>query len=286
MLTQALTLTIEPNRAAIWHGQILQDLYRNDAVAANYEGAVVGAKLIRILKQTQSGYADAGLPETVYIENIGNARAGAMLTLLITHNPRHGKAYRGKILPEVTPITIGLQQPAPAPWQRAMFAHDKSRIGKILCASRELQQICLAWLAEQRPDLVPCVSIDAAAIDALGLDDIQQQLSQPRVTLKSGGEIVIEQTEALTAIDVNQGQAGNALTTNLEAVREAARQIRLRDLRGIILVDALKMTARTDQAKLLQAAKDAVASDKGRVNVFGITKLGLLEMTRQGGFIA
>jgi len=112
------------------------------------------------------------------------------------------------------------------------------------------------------------------------LDEIIDELQESAVALPGGGNLVIEPTEALVAIDVNGGEAANPLAVNLQAVREIARRIRLRNMAGIIVIDALKMKNRTDKAKVLNALDKAVANDPAGVQVFGLTKLGLIELTR------
>ncbi len=110
----------------------------------------------------------------------------------------------------------------------------------------------------------------------------------PTVQLKSGGYIVIGVTEALVAIDVNSGRATRegsieqtALNTNLEAAEEIARQLRLRDIGGIIVIDFIDMEVRENRRRVLEAFKDALARDKTRTQVFEISELGLVEMTRK-----
>jgi ribonuclease E len=109
-----------------------------------------------------------------------------------------------------------------------------------------------------------------------------------RVPLKSGGSIVINQTEALVAIDVNSGKATQkgsieetALQTNLEAVEEVARQLRLRDLGGLIVVDLIDMRDRKNRSEVERAMKTHLKNDKARTKVGRISRFGLLEMSRQ-----
>ncbi len=109
-----------------------------------------------------------------------------------------------------------------------------------------------------------------------------------RVPLKSGGSIVINQTEALVAIDVNSGKATQkgsieetALATNLEAVEEVARQLRLRDLGGLIVVDLIDMRDRKNRGEVERAIKNHLKDDKARTKVGRISRFGLLEMSRQ-----
>jgi ribonuclease E len=111
---------------------------------------------------------------------------------------------------------------------------------------------------------------------------------QPTVRLKSGGYIVINQTEALIAIDVNSGKSTRernieqtALRTNLEAADEAARQMRLRDLAGLIVVDFIDMEEGRNNRSVEKRLKDALRADRARIQVGRISSFGLLEMSRQ-----
>ncbi|HEV8579030.1 MAG TPA: Rne/Rng family ribonuclease [Thermoanaerobaculia bacterium] len=121
--------------------------------------------------------------------------------------------------------------------------------------------------------------------------DLEPQIDriyERRVELPSGGSIVIDATEALTAIDVNSGrstraatQEETALNTNLEAATEVARQLRLRDLGGIVVVDFIDMRASKNQRRIEKAVKDALKEDKARTTVGRISANGLLEINRQ-----
>ncbi len=122
-------------------------------------------------------------------------------------------------------------------------------------------------------------------------NDVESQLDamyQPTVRLKSGGYLVIHQTEALVAIDVNSGKATRernieqtALKTNLEAAKEAARQCRLRDLAGLIVVDFIDMEEQRNNRSVEKRFKDALKDDRARIQVGRISNFGLLEMSRQ-----
>jgi ribonuclease E len=100
-----------------------------------------------------------------------------------------------------------------------------------------------------------------------------------KVWLPSGGSLIIERTEALTVIDVNTGK--NVGTSNLEAAEEVARQLRLRDIGGIIVIDFIDMEIRENRDKVAAALRNALARDKTRTQVFDISELGLVEMTRK-----
>ena len=120
---------------------------------------------------------------------------------------------------------------------------------------------------------------------------IESQLDSmfsPTVTLKSGGYIVINQTEALVSIDVNSGRATRehsieetARKTNLEAASEIARQLRLRDLAGLIVIDFIDMEEGRNDREVEKRLRDAVKNDRARVQIGKISQFGLLEMSRQ-----
>jgi ribonuclease E len=115
-----------------------------------------------------------------------------------------------------------------------------------------------------------------------------ETIQSPQVTLKSGGYLVINQTEALVAVDVNSGKSTRernieetALKTNLEAADELARQLRLRDMSGLIVVDFIDMEDNRNQNAVERRMKDAMRSDRARVQIGSISHFGLLEMSRQ-----
>jgi len=128
----------------------------------------------------------------------------------------------------------------------------------------------------------------APVFEATGIEKEIEKALRRRVWLKSGGYIVIDHTEALVAIDVNTGKyvgkrdfEQTVLKINLEAVGEVVRQIRLRDLGGIIIIDFIDMEPEEHRQQVFQALKKALSEDKARTNVLEISELGLVEMTRK-----
>jgi ribonuclease G len=124
--------------------------------------------------------------------------------------------------------------------------------------------------------------------EALGIEKEIDKALRRRVWLKSGGYIVIDHTEALVSIDVNTGKyvgkrdlEQTILKINMEAVGEVVRQIRLRDLGGIIIIDFIDMESPEHREQVYRALKRALAEDKARTNVLEISELGLVEMTRK-----
>jgi len=129
---------------------------------------------------------------------------------------------------------------------------------------------------------------DRPLFSKFNLEDQIESIYKRRVPLPSGGEIIVDGTEALTAIDVNSARAsrkGDAedtiLQTNLEAAAEIARQLRLRDLGGLLVVDFIDMASSRNQKKVEKAMRDAMKGDRAKYDVTRISKLGLMEIARQ-----
>ena len=121
-----------------------------------------------------------------------------------------------------------------------------------------------------------------------GAEDQLTAMYDPEVQLKSGGYIVINPTEALVSIDINSGRStkehgieATALNTNLEAAREIARQLRLRDMAGLVVIDFIDMEYNNNVRKVEKAMKDALKNDRARIQVGRISSFGLMEMSRQ-----
>ncbi len=120
------------------------------------------------------------------------------------------------------------------------------------------------------------------------IEDHLAQIYSPTVPLRSGGYLVINQTEALVAVDVNSGRAtkernieATALKTNLEAAEETARQLRLRDLAGLVIIDFIDMDEPKNNRAVEKALKDALAHDRARIQMGRISSFGLMEISRQ-----
>jgi len=150
---------------------------------------------------------------------------------------------------------------------------------------------CRAWAERFLPALAPRMETYDAAVplfEARGLErEIRRGLRQ-RVWLPSGGYLVIHPTEALVAIDVNTGKyvgkrrfEETALRTNLEAAREIVRQIRLRDLGGILVIDFIDLVEGDSRRRLAEALEAELKSDRARSRVLQISEFGLVEITRQ-----
>ena len=268
-------------RAALWQGKILTGLYVDREDSPDMTGAIVRARAIRVASGGQKAWFDADLSQTIYVEGIKDLRAGDWRTLQVRTTRGQGKGWSGKSMKGYEAIeTKGLIVPPPPVWARAMADVPPADKATLAFENHEDWRLCEALLAQDQT--AGRFSLKNRGRDKLhpDLDDVIDTLRVAHVPLQGGGEIVIEQTEALVAIDVNAGEASNPTAVNLQAVREIARQIRLRNLSGMIIVDALKMPTRADTSKLINAFERAVEADPAGVRLFGMTKLGLVELTR------
>jgi len=164
-------------------------------------------------------------------------------------------------------------------------------IGEIVVAGEEGYREAKAFMKMLMPSHAKVVQPYRDIHPIFARSGIEAQLDrmlQPQVTLKSGGYIIINQTEALVAIDVNSGRStkehsieDTALQTNLEAAEEVARQLRLRDLAGLIVIDFIDMEEKRNNRSVEKKLKDCLKHDRARIQVGRISHFGLLEMSRQ-----
>ena len=165
------------------------------------------------------------------------------------------------------------------------------KVDSLLVDSKQLYHEIESYLKQVDPDLVQRVKQfegSTSLFDEYDIEDEIRTLFQPRVELPTGGYIIIQPTEALTSIDVNTGRytgkkdpESTILKTNVEAAREVARQLRLRDIGGIIVVDFIDMESRGNRDKVLQELRTHLGRDRARTKAYAVSELGLIEMTRQ-----
>ena len=164
-------------------------------------------------------------------------------------------------------------------------------IGEILVAGENGYREAKDFMRMLMPSHAKMVQPHRDAVPLFARAGIEGQLDrmlQPQVTLKSGGYIIINQTEALVSVDVNSGRStrehsieDTALQTNLEAAEEVARQLRLRDLAGLVVIDFIDMEEKRNNRAVEKRLKDHLKSDRARIQVGRISHFGLLEMSRQ-----
>lgn len=190
-----------------------------------------------------------------------------------------------------------------AHWESIRRAAPTAHVPSVLYASRTtldlvladyhprgIDRICTnhAALADKLADIAPVLLMGDDLFDVGRISTEVQRALERRVWLHSGGNLVFDPCEAMTVIDVNTAKftgkhklADTVLQTNLEACDEIARQVRLRNLSGIIIIDMIDMASKADHLMVLDALNHAFANDRVKTVVHGFTSLGLVEMTRK-----
>lgn len=186
---------------------------------------------------------------------------------------------------EAGPVASG-----PDSFQRMMGDQAGSAIERIEIVTMDRFKEIEAWCETFAPDLVPKIqpveiedaTEELALFDHRGILGDIEDLFQEYGLLRGGGSIIIQETAALTAIDVNRGGDDRPVAAvNDEAAREIARQIRLRNIGGIIMIDFLKFASEADRKAFLKTLPDIFAGDPYTVQIHGLTALGLAEITRK-----
>jgi ribonuclease G len=166
-----------------------------------------------------------------------------------------------------------------------------AKVDALWVDSKELQQDIIQYLEQVDPELLARVHLYDDTLPLFDHFKVEQEirdLFKPRVDLPTGGYLIIQPTEALVSVDVNTGRyigkkdpEKTILRTNIEAAREIARQIRLRDVGGIIVVDFIDMESRGNRERVIQEIRNHLGRDRARTRAYAVSELGLVEMTRQ-----
>jgi ribonuclease E len=174
---------------------------------------------------------------------------------------------------------------------RALRDYLRNDVGEILIDNEEVYAEARDFMQQVMPQNLRKLKLYREPVPLFNRYQIESQIEnafERQVRLPSGGSIVIDHTEALTAIDINSARATKggdieetALNTNLEAATEIARQLRIRDLGGLIVIDFIDMESARHQREVEERLRDALKSDRARVQIGRISRFGLLEMSRQ-----
>jgi ribonuclease G len=171
---------------------------------------------------------------------------------------------------------------------RDLFTAD---LDEVVCDNRGLHKELTAYMAEVLPELRGRVRLYTGKeplFDSMGVEEEIERSIEKRVWLKGGGYLFIEATEAMITIDVNSGRFArrrnledNALRVNQEAAKEIGRQLRLRDLGGLIVIDFIDMQQEEHRLRLLQEMRQLLKQDRAQTDVAPLSRFGLMEMTRE-----
>ena len=237
-------------------------------------------RLQGLLKPNEiGGYIFRTVAEGVSIEEITTDKIFLdALWLELMQNAKQTKP--GQLLYHELPIELRVLRDFASPDVKKIIIDDKA-------TAEKMQEFAARYI----PHLAGCIEyyFDKGSIfDLYAIEDEIQRSLDRRVHLKSGGHIIIDQTEAMTTIDINTGSylgktnsEQTVFQTNLEAVYAIARQVRLRNLGGIIIIDFIDMVDPANRRQLLKALMDIVAKDAARVEISELSSLGLVQMTRK-----
>jgi ribonuclease E len=174
---------------------------------------------------------------------------------------------------------------------RSIRDNLRKSIGEIIIDDQVSYVKAKQYIEQVKPDFLPNLKLYNSTIPLFNFYQVESQIEtayQREVALPSGGALVIDRTEALVSIDINSAKAtsgsdieATALNTNLEAANEIARQLRLRDLGGLVVIDFIDMGSSKNQRDVENRLKEALQADRARIQVGRISRFGLLEMSRQ-----
>ncbi len=214
-----------------------------------------------------------------------------------TSDIRRDYEYLMRLWEEIRDLTLRSSAPAliyeeGTLLKRAMRDIYSADVGEILVEGKAGYEGAKSFMSMLMPSDIGKIRLyedrTAPLFQRFQVENELDEMHQPTVRLKSGGYIVINSTEALVAIDVNSGRATRerhidetAYKTNLEAADEVARQLRLRDLAGLIVIDFIDMDDHRHQAAVERRLKEAMKSDRARIQIGRISAFGLLELSRQ-----
>jgi ribonuclease E len=242
-------------------------------------------------KRLKSILSDLGIPDgmAVIVRTAGDKRTKAEIKRDYEYLIRLWEQIRQKTLESIAPSLIHEEGNLIKRSIRDIYTKD---IEDVVVAGEEGYRTAKDFMKLMMPShakrVQPYKESNIPMLQRYQVESQIEGMHQPEVTLKSGGYIVINSTEALVAIDVNSGRSTRernieetAYKTNLEAADEVARQLRLRDLAGLIVIDFIDMENHRNQGKVERALKDAMRTDRARIQIGRISPFGLLEMSRQ-----
>ena len=217
-------------------------------------------------------------------EGIGEEKLRKEMTFLHTLWDNLQRKYKKSSTPSLLHKELNLSLRA----VRDLLIHEAE---SLVVDSRSAYEEVLAFLDEYMPNLKDNVLLHEQAepiFDTYNLEGDISRALRKKIWLKSGGYIIIELTEALVAIDVNTGRyvgkhnlEETILKTNLEAVKEIAYQVRLRDIGGIIIIDFIDMQKKSNQAKVVHELREAFKKDRSKTHILPMSEMGLVQMTRK-----
>ncbi|ELN4425072.1 Rne/Rng family ribonuclease [Pseudomonas aeruginosa] len=318
-MSEEILINITPmeSRVAVVENGVLQEVHVERTQRRGIVGNIYKGRVVRVLPGMQAAFVDIGLERAAFIHaaEISNREGSAVESIsALVHEGQGGFILRtaaegageDEILADIRYLRrlwdqIAAQiQTVGAP---SVIYEDLSlairtlrdlvnpRIEKIRIDSRENFQKITSFVEELMPEISDRLEHypgERPIFDLYGVEDEIQKALERKVLLKSGGYLIVDPTEAMTTIDVNTGAfvghrnlEETIFKTNLEAATAIARQLRLRNLGGIIIIDFIDMEDEEHRRQVLRTLEKQLERDHAKTNIIGITELGLVQMTRK-----
>jgi Ribonuclease G/E len=306
-----VNITPQETRVAIMELGVPQEIHVERSSARGIVGNIYWGRVARILPGMQSAFVNLGLERAAFLHvgdiwtprHVDNPPCpiektlseGQTLLVQVIKDPIGTKGARLS-----TQISIAGRYLVYLPYllyqdlslgQRVIRDFVMEDTDRIMVDSRENHAKLVEFAQHYCPQALPFLEHYSGArplFDLFGVEEEIEKALSRRVDLKSGGYLIIDQTEAMTTIDINTGGfVGHrnfdetVFKTNLEAAHAVARQLRLRNLGGIIIVDFIDMDTEEHRQAILEEFRKALARDRTRITVNGFTSLGLIELTRK-----
>jgi Ribonuclease G/E len=285
-----------------WVDDRLVQAWRNAPGAVSRQGAIYLGRLVKMEPSLNAAFVDIGLdrPGLLPLKKQNAWTEGETLTVQVKRDAREDKGVR---LSTSLATTVDVQAlkagktapcclvPPPEAWQNLLLSLAPPSIEAVICAGRVDAERVAAWCRQQIPELAERISHepmrDWAASRSEAVDAIAEAL-EDEVALPGGGQLLVEPVRTLTAIDVNSATATGrlgieqtALAVNLEAAREVPRQLALRNLGGVVVVDFIDLQNRNKRDQVINTLREAVGVDPAIEWVGNMSRLGLVEILRK-----
>lgn len=291
-------------RGALMRGGAVWDVMHHRDATPSLVGAVYRGRVRRVDNGLNGAFLDIGLRAEAFLRardaGLPGQRSrrhsrisdlvheGAALDVAVVADGFADKGPRVARVPDAgdTGKAPDLVQPPPSPVARILARFVDGPGIRIVCAEAGVETDILAWARANGSDIEDRVSHETGSLFLeYGVDDAIAAALERRVRVSGGAELVFDTAEALCVIDVNSanapGKAGRAARdVNLRVMPEIARQLRLRNIAGAVVIDALRMGSRDDRNRVLDALRSALRDDPAACHVLGVTNLGLIELTR------
>lgn len=233
----------------------------------------------RLVARLRGILGDLGLPSSGWVARQGAADApDALLAAEAEH-----LALRWRDVATADGPAPALLDPGPSAPLRLLTERGGRPVGAVRVADAAVLAELRRWCAEAAPDLAAVLVAEPADSRPFETADVETEIEgllERRVPLPGGGGLVFDRTEALWVVDVNGGDRAGALAIDIDAATEVARHVRLRNLGGVIVIDFVTPDRAADGERVVQALAGAVADDPVATHVHGMSRLGLVEMTR------